>query len=931
MLALAMLMAWQCANAQERPVVLQQTGNGDLLDGAALYAGDGRPFPAAAAEIPAWRAPLRRAPKVDLMGGSYVIVVPLRNGTTGAHWVIDPNDTLIDQVEARLYGADGSVQDVRTGYRAQHDYLLHYGKDVNLVPGVDYQLALRFSSPYYARMPVISVATQENYRLQVWRENAMIIASLGALLALAIFNFFIVSFTRDRSTLYYALYILSYAVAWAMTFHLPTDLFGFRLLELHYVPFFLLPVFSTLFYTRFLRLAQIAPRLAKASRVNLVLPLLLLPSCFVALSWAHTLATIVITVWMALALASGIVAWRKGYHPARYFVLGFIALMVPGLLILPANVGLVPALVGNVQLWTLLGGTLDGLLLAFALADRIRLMGNSLEQRVQERTADLTRANDALLVAKNQAESVSRNRIDFLSAMSHDIRTPLAGVIGMLKFSLQDKSVQGRTQEYLRIGLHNGESMLAILNDILDFSKIDAGKLALEHVDFRLADLVGDAAAILQGNADAKSLLLRCELGPDLPQYVKGDPTRIRQILINLLGNAIKFTDRGEVILRVAADSTAIPAQMVFTVTDTGPGMTAEVRERLFQKFEQADHSTTRRYGGTGLGLAICKDLVNLMGGSIDADSRPGAGARFWFTLPLEEGAAPAPETMPKVRGRHSHQLRVLCAEDVRTNQIIIGTLLENMGHQVHIVENGVEALHALSTLDVDMVLMDGRMPLMDGEEATRLIRNGGSASARVHDPKVPILALTANASEPDCARYLAAGMDGFLSKPVDEAKLYDHIETIIARLLAEGRPLRPLGGVAAQPAAEPAHARAQHAAAASGQAYEPIHVVPLTGLSRQHMDRITLAFLAEAPRKLEQGRAALADGDAAGASLAFHGLKGSAGYLSSNELHRLAHRIEEFANAGHLDQASALLPELEQALQRALRDLQPPDQANYH
>ena len=915
-----MLLACQLAHAQPAPVVLQPGGANNLLPAAQLFADDGQPFPATAAAIPAWRATLRSAPRVNLTGGAYFLLVPLHNASAETHWVIDPNDTLIDRVEARLYGPGGSVQQVRTGYRGGHDYLLHYGKDVNLASGAGYQLVLRFSSPYYARVPAVGMVTQEDYRKLVWRENAMIMASLGALLALAIFNFFIVSFTRDRSTLFYALYILCYAAAWAMAFHLPTDLYGFHLLELHYLPFFLLPVFSTLFYTRFLRLAQIAPGLARASRINLVLPLVLLPSCVFALSWVNALATVAISVWMVLALASGVAAWRNGYHPARYFVTGFIALMLPGLLILPTNVGLMPSLVDNAQLWTLLGGTLDGLLLAFALADRIRLMGNSLEQRVQERTYELTRANDALTLAKNQAEAVSRNRIDFLSAMSHDIRTPLAGVIGMLKFALQDRSVQGRTQEYLRIGLHNGESLLAILNDILDFSKIDAGKLALEHVDFSLAELVGDATAILQGNADAKSLLLRCELGHGLPDYVRGDPTRIRQILINLLGNAIKFTERGEVVLRVAADHAADPPQLVYTVTDTGPGMPAEVRERLFQKFEQADHSTTRRYGGTGLGLAICKDLVNLMGGTIAADSRPGAGSRFWFTLPLEAGGAPRPAVY-KARVRHSHQLRVLCAEDVRTNQIIIGTLLENMGHQVHIVENGVEALHALSTFDFDLVLMDGRMPLMDGEEATRLIRGGGNASARVRDPGLAILALTANASEPDCTRYLMAGMDGFLSKPVDEAKLYDHIEAIIARLLAKARPLRQLGAAAAT---EPEHALAlQFETAAPDQPHERIQVTPLPGLSRQHMERITLAFLDEAPRKLAQGREALAAGDAGAASLAFHGLKGSAGYLSSAELHRLAHRMEELAGAQWLEEAAALLPELELALQRALRDLQ--------
>src|SRR5471032_949332 len=553
-LALALLLAALCATpaaiaagvaTSAAPALLDGSRSVDLAAHAMLYQAGGEALPADATALPALLAQLTPAAKVKLPGGGYWLYARLRNDSRQTDWVIDPNDTLIDRVEINVYGADGSTRQLLTGYRQPHEYLLHYGKDITLQPGQTYQLLIHFASPYYARTPVFSVSPQTLYRRLVARENVLIIGSIGALLALAVFNFFIYSYTRDRSSLYYALYVLCYAVAWAVTFHLAADLFDWHDLHWHYVPFFLLPVLSTLFYTNFLRLPVNAPGLHALSRINLVLPLLLLlPSCFFALSYAHTLATIAIMIWMTLALISGIVVWRRGYQPARYFVFGFCALMLPGLLILPANVGLIPAVVENAQLFTLLGGTLDGILLAFALADQIRLLRNNLELRVQERTLELT-------AAKEHAEVVSRHRIDFLSAMSHDIRTPLAGVIGMLKFALRDQSVRGRTQEYLRIGLHNGVSLLTILNDILDFSKIDAGKLSLETVDFDLLALIGDAAGIVQGQADAKSLLLRRELALDLPRYVRADPTRLRQILINLLGNAIKFTANGEVLLEV--------------------------------------------------------------------------------------------------------------------------------------------------------------------------------------------------------------------------------------------------------------------------------------------------------------------------------------------------------------------------------------------
>ncbi|CDG82508.1 7TM diverse intracellular signaling domain-containing protein [Janthinobacterium agaricidamnosum] len=947
-LMLGLMLLWAVpAPASAAALVLQDGASQKIGNRGQLFqAGDDLP-PADAAALPAWLATLQPVPKVNLFGGSYWLYAELRNDSDQPAWVFDPNDTLIDRIDTRIYDNSGAAPlRLLSGYRQPHEYLLHYGKDVTLVPGTTYRVLVHFSSPYFARAPVFSVVPRDVYRRLVARENFLTVASIGALLALGLFNFFIFSITRDKSSFYYALYVMTYGMAWAITFHVFTDLFDWHQLELHYVPFFLLPVLSTLFYNNFLRLGEFSPLLEKISRVNLVLPLLVLPSCFFYLSYAHTLATIVISIWMTLALASGIVVWRKGYQPARFFVLAFIALMLPGLFILPSNVGLAPALVDNAQLLTLLGGTLDGLLLAFALADQIRVLRNHLEQRVRERTVELTHTNDKLTLAKEHAEVVSRHRIDFLSAMSHDIRTPLAGVIGMLKFALRDQSVRGRTEEYLRIGLHNSESLLAILNDILDFSKIDAGKLALETLDFDLLALIGDATGIVQSQADAKSLLLRSDLALDLPRYVRADPTRLRQILINLLGNGIKFTASGEVLLEVkmgkpARNGRAGIVNIEFIISDTGPGIAPEILPRLFQKFEQADHSTTRRYGGTGLGLAICKELVELMGGSIGVDSRLGVGSRFRFSLPLHIGAAPPPDPrLAPRRERHAYRLRALCAEDVRTNQIIIGTLLEGMGHDVKIVENGLEALQALSASDFDVVLMDGRMPLMDGEQTTRLIRIGGSPEYPVPDPAIPVIALTANASEHDRQRYLAAGMDSFLSKPVDERLLYDQIDHVIMMLLSRGRLLSPT----MPPPRAKKTAREEELALQFGISNEfdgldgkagqhgrhdgecddhAIRIVPLVGLSHQHMQRITQAFLDEAPRRLQLARDALQANNANAVAAAFHALKGSASYLSRPALHNLCKRMENLATNGDLDQVALGFPEVDAALKEACDDLQ--------
>ena len=917
LLALVMQVLFWPAHARSATSasVLVQARAIDLRPSARLFKDDGGPFPSSANGIAAWTATLTPAARIDPTGGAYWLVTGVRNDTPVEQWVFDPHNTLIDRVEAHLFGLEGGVQQVHTGFQASREYFLHYGKNVRLEPQRQYQLVMRFSSPYYIRAPVVALIPQTEYGTLVIRENLMIVASLAALAALAIVNSFIFSFTRDRATLYYTLYLVTSFLAWAMAFNVFADLFDWRHVELHFVPFFLLPVFSTLFYLNFLPLRQLAPWLASISRVNLVLPLLLLPSCFLALGWAPRLLTFVVMLWLVLALVCGIVAWKRGFQPARYFVFGFIAVTMPALLVLPANLGLIGALKSNAQVLTMVGGTIDALLLAFALADQIRLLRDKMEQNVDRRTQELRRANLALTIAKEHAEVVSRHRIDFLSAMSHDIRTPLAGVIGMLKLSLRDTAVRGRTEQYLRIGLRNGESLLDILNDILDFSKIDAGKLTLETTSFSLAGLVQDAACIMQGQADAKGLLLRVEPAPGLPQFVEGDPTRIRQILVNLLGNAIKFTEHGEVVLAASAGSTEGGATPIsFVVSDTGPGIPSEVQARLFQKFEQADHSTTRRYGGTGLGLAICKELVGLMKGAISVDSTMGAGSRFAVTLPLAAGSAPRDLRETRVRARHSHQLRILCAEDVQTNQIIIGALLEAMGHQVHMVENGREVLDALTGADFDMVLMDGRMPLMDGEQATRAIRAAGPGGGQVRNPRIAIIALTANASAPDCARYLAAGMDGFLSKPVDEAKLYDVIQATIDALLIDGHVLR-CAGAASSPAPALDNSALAHQFGVAQGAGEAARSAPLFGFSAAHRERIGQAFMLEAPRRLAQARSAIEAGDAAAAADALHALKGSAAYLDCARVHQLAGALEALADAGLLSQAHSGFGQLDVAL----------------
>lgn len=517
------------------------------------------------------------------------------------------------------------------------------------------------------------------------------------------------------------------------------------------------------------------------------------------------------------------------------------------------------------------------------------LLGMFFLRRINAANRNLEAALEEMRSAKDAAERASRAKSEFVSRMSHELRTPLNAIIGFAEL-LDAEPLSPSHKNYVNLINSSGKHLMELINAVLDHAKIESGNMTLERIAFDFHAAIDAVRTIVNERATAKGLDFVATIDAGLPRFVIGDPTRLRQILINLMVNAVKFTEQGSVELRVAPEDDRI----IFSVRDTGIGMNETALSRLFKPFSQADDSVTRKYGGTGLGLMISKELIEAMGGSIEVESASGVGTVFWFWLPLQAAdARPDDEARPAPSVRQQDvailvQGRVLLVDDNRVNQQLAGAMLDRLGLAYDFADNGAHALRRLASADYSLVLMDMEMPEMDGVTATREYRREEAEKGRT---RLPIIAMTANALQEDRERCFAAGMDGYISKPISLSALQDELRRIF-------------GGAAVS---QPAMAASGTIA---GGVFDRGRAIEMMG-DEELFQQLAGMYVTDAPGYLHEIDDALAAADSARLARAAHTLKGLFATFAAAPGEAVARQLEQTAHQGATESCTELVQQV--------------------
>ncbi|MCP4678871.1 MAG: response regulator [Deltaproteobacteria bacterium] len=545
-------------------------------------------------------------------------------------------------------------------------------------------------------------------------------------------------------------------------------------------------------------------------------------------------------------------------------------------------------------------------------SNHLEELTQSLDTKVKERTGELQEASNSLLQeidvrietekdlrdARNLAEAAGVAKSEFLANMSHEIRTPMNGVIGVLGL-LAKTALDGKQRNYVQIAQSSGQILLGLINNILDFSKFEMGKVELETIDFNLRVLLDDFAEMMAIKAQEKNLEIVYTASPEVPALLQGDPVRLRQVLLNLTGNALKFTREGEIIVRVSLESETNEEVVVrYSVKDTGIGIAIDQQDYLFQQFTQVDASTTRKYGGAGLGLAISKQLAEAMGGEIGVISEEGKGSEFWITArflkqPKREKRNDSSHSIAESRRA---AMRILLVEDNTINRTVALDALEKSGIRVDVASDGEEAVRAFKAIPYNLVLMNCQMPKMNGYEATKILRN---LESEFNSCDVPIIAMTVDAFQGDREKCFAAGMNDYISKPFYPTELVEIVEKWLATSKIPQHVLK-IAPKATTDKVEEIECK---------EIFDEESFLKRLRNNPDRARRIAEIFLLDIPKQISNLERSAAEDNCVQAKLHAHTIRGAAANMGADDLCALAHKLETACKTGDLDVVRSNLP----------------------